>query len=143
MTHQEFEELTGRQVTPEDYHFIEILYMAAGEMSKSEFCEELHSMCPHNVANNHMGLRRCLKEIGQHVATTEAELDTLRRETRQTHTDLAEILVGKACLYQDSDLYKAAIQLIGQREAVLLKLRLDLPLWDEDKRYILATLKDF
>lgn len=143
MTHQEFEELTGRQVTPEDYHFIEILYMAAGEMSKSEFCEELRSMCTHNVANNHMGLRRSLKEIGQYVATTEAELDTLRRETRRTHTDLAETLIGKACLYQDSDLYKAAIQLIGQREAVLLKLRLDLPLWDEDKQYILATLKAF
>lgn len=67
----------------------------------------------------------------------------MRRETRRTHTDLAKTLVGKACLYQDSDLYKAAIQLIGQREAVLLKLRLDLPLWDEDKQYILATLKDF
>lgn len=141
MTRKEFEELTGRQVTPEDYRLIEILYMAAGEMDKSEFCKEIRIMCAYDAANDHMDLRRSLKEIGRRVGVIGAELDTLKRETRRTHTELAEVLVGKACAYQDPDLYKAAIRLIGQGEVTLLKLRMDLPLWDEDKRYIIETLK--
>lgn len=32
-------------------------------------------------------------------------------------------------------------RLIGQRELTLTKLRMDLPLWDEDKQYIEDTLK--
>lgn len=39
------------------------------------------------------------------------------------------------------NLYREAVRLIGQREVTLMKLRMDLPLWDEDKQYIEDTLK--
>ena len=71
----------------------------------------------------------------------DAELNFLKRETKRKHAELAEILIGKACAYQDTDLYREAVRLIGQREVTLTKLRMDLPLWDEDKQYIEDTLK--
>ena len=132
MTRKEFENLTKRIIAPEDYRLIENLYMAAGEMDKVEFCKEIRIMCE---------IRRCLKELGKRVGTMDAELNFLKRETKRKHAELAEILIGKACAYQDTDLYREAVRLIGQREVTLTKLRMDLPLWDEDKQYIEDTLK--
>lgn len=67
MTRKEFENLTKRLISPEDYMLIENLYMAAGEMDKSEFCKEIRVMCAYDGANDHIDLRRCLKEIGRRV----------------------------------------------------------------------------
>lgn len=141
MTRKEFENLTKRLISPEDYMLIENLYMAAGEMDKLEFCKEIRVMCAYDGANDHIDLRRCLKEIGRRVGSMDAELHFLKRETKRRYTELAETLVGKACAYQDTDLYKEAVRLIGQREVTLMKLRMNLPLWDEDKQYIEDTLK--
>ncbi len=41
MTQKEFEERTRRLITAEDYHLVENLYMAAGNMGKDEFCKEM------------------------------------------------------------------------------------------------------
>ena len=56
--------------------------------------------------------------------------------------ELAEFLIGKACAYEDTDFYREAVKLIGQREVTLMKLRMDLPLWDEDKAYLKEILED-
>lgn len=141
MTRKEFENLTKRIIAPEDYRLIENLYMAAGEMGKVEFCKEIRIMCAYDGANDRIEIRRCLKELGKRVGTMDAELNFLKRETKRKHAELAEILIGKACAYQDTDLYREAVRLIGQREVTLTKLRMDLPLWDEDKQYIEDTLK--
>ena len=141
MTRKEFENLTKRIIAPEDYRLIETLYMAAGEMDKVEFCKEIQIMCAYDAANDRIEIRRCLKELGKRVGTMDAEISFLKRETKRKQAELAEILIGKACTYQDPDLYREAVRLIGQREVTLMKLRMDLPLWDEDKQYIEDTLK--
>lgn len=56
--------------------------------------------------------------------------------------DIAEFLVGKACAYEDTDFYREAVKLIGQRDVTLMKMRMDLPLWDEDKKYLIEVLAD-
>lgn len=52
MTRKEFENLTKRIISPEDYRLIENLYMAAGEMDKVEFCKEIRIMCAYDGAND-------------------------------------------------------------------------------------------
>lgn len=141
MTKKEFEERTRRLITAEDYRLVENLYMAAGNMDKDEFCKEMRAMCAYDGANDHIELRRCLKEIGRKVGALDAELSFLKKTVKDGKWELAEFLVGKACAYEDSDFYREAVRLIGQREVTLMKLRMDLPLWDEDKKYIISAVE--
>lgn len=142
MTQREFEERTRRLITAEDYYLVENLYMAAGNMGKDEFCEEMRKMCAYDGANDHIELRQCLKEIGRHVGAKGAELNFLKKKVASEKMELAEFLVGKASAYEDTDFYKEAVRLIGQREVTLMKMRMDLPLWEEDKLFIKAVLEN-
>jgi hypothetical protein len=142
MTQIEFEERTRRLITAEDYHLVENLYMAAGNMGKDEFCKEMRAMCAYDGANGHIELRQCLKEIGRHAGAKDAELNFLKKKVASEKMELAEFLIGKACAYEDTDFYNKAVKLIGQREVTLMKMRMDLPLWEEDKEFIKAVLED-
>lgn len=142
MTQKEFEERTRRKIAAEDYYLVENLYMAAGNMGKDEFCKEMRAMCAYDGANDHIELRECLKEIGRHVGAKDAELSFLKKNVSSEKMELAEFLIGKACAYEDSDFYREAVKLIGQREAISMKLRMDLPLWEEDKKYLMSMLEE-
>ena len=87
MTRKEFENLTKRIISPEDYRLIENLYMAAGEMDKVEFCKEIRIMCAYDGANDRIELRRCLKELGKRFATMDAKLNFQERETKRKHAE--------------------------------------------------------
>lgn len=135
MTQKEFEERTGLKTGVEEYVSIERMYMAAGNMDKDEFC-------------------RCWRQTGKNPLTQvlfrQAEIFRGQLEERNNELDdvqlkkfdLAEFLVGKACTYEDTDFYREAVKLIGQRDVTLMKMRMDLPLWDEDKKFLIEVLAD-
>lgn len=141
MTQKEFEDRTRRLITAEDYHLVENLYMAAGNMDKDEFCKEMRAMCAYDAANDHIELRQCLKEVGRRVGGMNAELIFLRKSVSKERADIAEFLIGKACAYNDTDFYSAAVKLIGQKQVTLCKIKMGLPLWSEDMQYINDNLK--
>lgn len=142
MTQKEFEERTRRKIAAEDYYLVENLYMAAGNMGKDEFCKEMRAMCAYDGANDHIELRQCLKEIGRNVGVKDAEVNFWKKRMANTSNELVEFLIGKACAYEDTDFYREAVKLIGQREVTLMKLRMDLPLWEEDKKYLMSALEE-
>lgn len=115
MTQKEFEERTRRLITAEDYHLVENLYMAAGNMGKDEFCKEMRAMCAYDGANDHIELRQCLKEIGRRVGGMDVELSFLKKAVKKEQEELAEFLIGKASAYNDTDFYSKAVKLVGQR----------------------------
>lgn len=141
MTQKEFEDRTRKLITAEDYHLVENLYMAAGNMGKDEFCKEMRAMCAYDAANDHIELRQCLKEVGKRVGGMDAELSFLRKTVSKEREDIAEFLIGKACAYNDTDFYSAAVKLIGQKQVTLCKIKMGLPLWSEDMQYINDNLK--
>nr|DAR04593.1 MAG TPA: hypothetical protein [Caudoviricetes sp.] len=141
MTQQEFENRTRRLITAEDYYLVENLYMAAGNMNKDEFCKEMRAMCAYDGANDHIELRQCLKEIGRRVGGLDAELGFLKKTVKEEHIELAEFLIGKASAYNDTDFYNKAVKLVGQKEVVIMKIKMGLPLWDEDMQYINNNLE--
>ena len=141
MTQKEFEDRTRRLITAEDYHLVENLYMAAGNMGKDEFCKEMRAMCAYDAANDHIELRQCLKEVGRRVGGMDAELSFLRKTVSKEREDIAEFIIGKACAYNDTDFYSAAVKLIGQKQVTLCKIKMGLPLWSEDMQYINDNLK--
>lgn len=142
MTQKEFEELTRRLITAEDYRLVENLYMAAGNMNKGEFCKEMQAMCAYDAANDHIELRQCLKEIGRHVGAKDAELSFLKKTVKSKHCELADFLIGKAHAYDDTDFRNQAVKLVGEVEVVKRTIELGLPLWDEDRKCILSMIDE-
>ncbi len=141
MTKKEFENLSHRLVAPKDYVYIKNLYMASGNMDKVDFCIEMSKMCAYDAATDQIELRPCLKEIGRKVGALEAELSFLKKRRSEKCYEVAEFLIGKACAYEDSDFYEQAVKLIGKQEVVALKQSMHLPIWDEEREYILENLK--
>lgn len=126
MTEKEFMERTGITPTSEEFDYIHSLYVNAS-MDKDEFCKDFKKHGDSSVLRD------------AHVRALNFELQD--RQKQKLIKEMAEFLIGKACAYEDTDFYKQAIRLIGQREVTMMKLKMDLPLWDEDKEYIKENLK--
>lgn len=142
MTQQEFENLTQRTTSAEDYRIIENLYMAAGDMDKREFCKELKAMCAYDYADDKIILRRCLCEIGKRVAHLEDDNNKLSKANKCRTGYLAEMLVGKAHKYGDIEMHREACCLIGHAAVVKMTIDMGLPLFDDDKKYICQLLDE-
>ena len=138
MTREEFTERTGLTPTIDEYQQIETMYMAAGNMDKDEFCKEFkkHGM-------SHLLTELLAKIQGQEnsIKTLTKRHDNYLEETTKKEMELAIILIGKACVYDDTDLYVEAVRLVGQRDVTMLKIRAGLPLWEADINYIDNNLK--
>ena len=126
MTQKEFEDRTGLKPTPEEFNYIHALYMNT-VMDKDEFCKDYKKH----------GASAIMREV--HVVATNYKL---RLEEKNIETsDIVDFLIGKACAYEDTDFYKMAVTMVGQREVTYRKIKMSLPLWDEDLDYISMNLK--
>lgn len=126
MTPKEFMERTGITPTEEEFNYIHSVYMSTS-MDKDEFCKDFKKY----------GDSRVLRDVHARAVNFELQYN----ETKKVAKEMAEFLIGKACAYEDTDFYKQAVRLVGQREVTRMKLEMDLPLWDEDKEYIKDNLK--
>ena len=135
MTQKEFEDRTGWLIKAEDFYIINNLYMAT-EMDKDVFCKEFRSM----QASGKLEIRQSLKEIANHIGVMEAENQAMIKAMNQQNADLADFLIGKAHAYDDTDFRNEAVKLVGEIEVVKRTIELGLPLWDEDRKYILSMI---
>ena len=120
MTQREFEELTGLQVTADDYTEVEECYMNT-DLDKVQFCK-LWMENP--------------------VALKEIELKTVAvRELYEERKCLANFLIDQAEKWSASDLREKAISMIGEREYLRRKLAKGYNLWDADKQLLDDILK--
>lgn len=133
MTQKEFEERTGLKTGADEYADIERMYMAAGEMDKDDFCR-----CWRQTGKN--PLTQVLFRQAEVLKGQLAERNNELEDMQQRKVELAEFLIGKACAYEDTDFYREAIKLVGRREVVMMKLRMELPLWEGDRKLVLETL---
>lgn len=133
MTKKEFEERTGLKTDADEYADIERMYMAAGEMDKDDFCR-----CWRQTGKN--PLTQVLFRQAEVLKGQLAERNNELEDMQQRKVELAEFLIGKACAYEDTDFYREAVKLVGQRAVVMMKMNMDLPLWEEDKKFVMEVL---
>lgn len=134
MTKFEFEDRTGLKVTDEEFKGIEAMYYAVPNMQKDEFCKRWRQ-----CGNNPLAV-----ELAKQVTALRGMLDAHRNtegERDERNSELADFLISKATAYEDSDFYKQAVKMIGQKEVTLRKVKKGLPLWEEDLNYIIKYLK--
>lgn len=86
MTKQEFETLTKRTVSDELFDNVNRLYMAAGEMTKQDFCEAWLKLTPsdrgnaivHDIVEHCEQLARTVDSLNRVIADQATQLDAAR-----------------------------------------------------------------
>ena len=126
MTQKEFMERAGVVPTSEEFDYIHAVYMNTS-MDKDEFCKDFKKHGGSSV----------LRDVHARAVTFELQ----DKQKQALIEEVAEFLIGKACAYEDTDFYKQAVKLVGQKKVTRMKLEMDLPLWKEDKEYIKENLK--
>ena len=133
MLRHEFEELMGNACTDEVFNGkINPLYMMT-DMNKRDFCDDwkLH------------GHSRILNEVCAHILKVERNLNAMNKAQveRQDKLQLAaERLIFISDDMADSDSYKMAVDLVGQKYVTTFKVREGMDLNEADKAFILNSL---
>ena len=134
MTQQEFQDLTGRKVTVDEYRSIEKMCYAVPNMDKQEFCQRWRQT----------GKNPLTIELAKQVILLNGMLEERNNEVDDCHEKMEELawfLIGMAAAYDDIDSYKEAIRIVGHKAAVLHKIKMGYRLWKEDRDYIKNNLK--
>ena len=125
---QEFEERANFKVSAECYHtFIEPGYNASN-LDKDEWVKEWKKNGGVQAAYDW----ECAKRIKAEKAAKGAEGEK---------TNMAKALIKKADQFNDEEMNRMAIAIIGERDYLFYKLENQLKLTEDDKKRILANLK--
>ena len=127
MQKQEFTQRTKIELTDEEYNDVELMYLEAGNMDKDVFCQDFKDHKDSKLLAVFFGQAEKLKD----------KLDAMREE----RSALVDFLLDRAQCFGDVELLHKAIQMVGHDKVIKRKLRMDLPLWDEDKTYIIDNIK--
>jgi hypothetical protein len=127
MQKQEFTQKTGIELTDAEYKEVELMYLEAGNMDKDEFCKDYKKHHESTLLATYFRQAENLKN----------KLDDMRDE----RSILVDFLLERAQCFGDIELLNKAIELIGHDKVIKRKIRQNLPLWDEDKQYIVDNIK--
>lgn len=133
MLQKEFEALTGKKVTAEEYAEIENMYMAASDMDKQEFCAAWNAGKLCYIVDEIVKHVRVLEEARDHK---KAQVDAAEKKAEAA----ARMLLTKADKYDDGDLKTVAIDLVGLMQVVLIDVEEGYKLSNVERDYILENL---
>lgn len=134
MLQKEFEALTGKKVTAEEYAEIEKVYMAIGNMDKNAFC----------AAWNEQDFGYIMGELVKNVQQLTKWRDHWKQqldEAEEKAADAAFVLLRGANEYNDSKMKEAAIELVGMQNAVRIDIEIGFNLCDAERDYLLDKIK--
>ena len=139
MLQEEFEKMTGLEITAETFEQVHDIYMACGDdMDKADFC----ALWKKRNFRDLLGRAAYEHKItNQAYDMAMARIERIEATAMDLNGEYAEFLLGKAAVYKDTDFYNEAVRMIGEKEVVMTKLRMGFPLWDEDIEYIKNNLK--
>lgn len=133
MLQKEFEALTGKKVTAEEYADIEKVYMAIDNMDKEEFC----------AAWNEQKFDYIVGELVKSVQGLTKWRDHWKKlmdEAEEKAEDAAFVLLNSANEHNDEDMKEAAIALVGMKEAVRIDLENGFKLSEAERDHLLENL---
>lgn len=106
MLQKEFEERIGRKAEAGEFETANAIYMYGG-IDKDEFCRLYTTMEGKQSLLEEM-LRQLQTEEAAHNECTKAKNKRIEA-MENDQSDAADILIGKACAYDDTDLYNMAV----------------------------------
>ena len=139
MLKQEFEKLTGKQYSDEDYKEIESAYTSVEDMSKMEFAD----MWQCSGAKTKRFIVKMNKENKARELELELQLKAAKlaiKTIKEKHAKVVDALFESACENEDANLRKICIEEMGSRTYLRKKLENDYEILQEDKDLILQEL---
>ena len=128
MMKQEFEERANLKVSLGCYHSLIEPGYNASKLDKDEWVKEWKKNGGVQAAYDW----ECAKRIKAEKAAKGAEGEK---------TNMAKALINAACRFNDEEMNRMAIAIIGERDYLVYKLENQLKLTEDDKKRILANLK--
>lgn len=125
MTREEFQNLTGFTVNPDEYAAIEQLYYLDPNSDKQSFCKTYKNAVS---APNSYSLGKMLHDAGRKLLTNERDL----REAKHEIDELAFFMAEQAEKYSSAELREKAIELLGEKKYLCWKLNGKRTLWQAD-----------
>lgn len=123
MLKEEFEELIKREVNENQYKNIETAYEALPEY--------MDKMYLASAISNDIGKAiNVLSFLGSYISE------------RQKVESCAYDLINKSHEEDDLKAREIAVRLIGERETVAYTVKEGLPLWEQDKKFIIELIKE-
>lgn len=133
MTYQEFTAKTGLTPTVEEYHLIEAMYMATGNMYKDEFCKEYKKIgCSHLVIELFHSILALQDQNETAANTIELYLDKKNQ--------MVDFLIDLSEEISNRDLLNKAVEIVGPREVIRRKLEKDYNILTCEKAWLLNNL---
>ena len=129
MTLQEFNQLTGLNVSEKEFDGINEMYMAAGEMDKATFCKEYKQHCESLLVAELVRAVRLERDVYDEINT---EVHKLYDEQDQ----LVDFLLEQSQELSSTALLKKAIEIKGHAQVIRRKISLGMPLYELDRDYI-------
>ena len=134
MLQKEFEALTGKKVTAEEYTEIEKVYMAIDNMDKEEFCAAWNEQKFGYIVGE---LVKSVQELTKWRDHWKKKLDEAEERARAA----AFVLLKGANEHNDEDMKDEAIYLVGMKEAVSIDLKEEFKLSEAERDYLLEYLQ--
>lgn len=133
MLQKEFEALTGKKVTAEEYAEIEKVYMAASGMDKQEFCAAWNEQKFGYIVGE---LVKSVQELTKWRDHWKKQMD----EAEEKAEDAAIALLYGANKHNDEGMKEAAFNLVGLDAVVRLDVENGFELNQRERDYILENL---
>lgn len=133
MLQKEFEALTGKKVTAEEYAEIEKVYMAASGMDKQEFCAAWNEKKFGYIVGE---LVKSVQELTKWRDHWKKQMD----EAEEKAEDAAIALLYCANKHNDEGMKEAAFNLVGLDAVVRLDVENGFELNQRERDYILENL---
>lgn len=135
MLKHEFEELTNRKLTNEEYIEVEAMYMNAGDISK-EYFARLWLQTGKNP------LTRMLAEQAEYHRQRSAKLEQRVKETNEKITEVAHELLQEWGEHQTRHSHDLAVKLIGHMAAMKYMVVQKMPLTADDYELIESCVRN-
>lgn len=133
MLQKEFEALTGKKVTAEEYAEIEKVYMVIDNMDKEEFCAAWNEQKFGYIVDE---LVKQVQELTKWRDHWKKQMDEAEERARAA----AFVLLNGANEHNDEDMKEAAIDLVGMKMAVCIDVKEGFKLSEAERDYILENL---
>lgn len=131
MLKEEFEELIKREVNENQYKNIETAYEALPEY--------MDKMYLASAISNDIGKAiNVLSFLGSHISELMGSIIIERQKVESCAYDL----INKSHEEDDLKAREIAVRLIGERETVAYTVKEGLPLWEQDKKFIIELIKE-
>lgn len=140
MTKEEFETLAGCRVSQEVYVDIETLYIAAGDVTKAEFC---NFVCRHfyETEKSWKVLSNVLHGIATHIRTADEKLRTFAKRDFSAGNERYNMLKFMLeCHDSPSTILAYSEEKLGPLDSAIIKIGEGMPLNKNEKETALRIL---